>query len=131
LPVSIEKQTPEVLARDWGAEVIVARTDKYLGKVLHMRAGAKGGLQSHVEKDEAFYLVSGDAIVRSDDGTGRLIETRMGPLETYRIPPGAPHQVEALTDCMFFEVSTPHYDDRVRLEAQYGLPDTGGLPTTR
>jgi hypothetical protein len=40
------------------------------------------------------------------------------------------HQVRAITDCVFFEASTPHFDDRERLEARYGLPETGGLPTT-
>jgi len=36
-----------------------------------------------------------------------------------------------VTDCVFFEASTPHFNDRERMEAQYGLPDTGGLPSTR
>lgn len=132
MPVkTIEKQQLEILERDWGAEIIIARSDAYLGKVLVMLAGTKGGLQKHVEKDEAFFLFEGQAIVRSDDGAGNLIETPMHPRETYRVPPGAPHQVEAITDCMFFEVSTPHYNDRVRLEDVYGLPDEGGLPSTR
>jgi hypothetical protein len=41
------------------------------------------------------------------------------------------HQVEAVTNCIFFEASTPHLDDRVRVEEKYGLPADGGLPTTR
>lgn len=117
--------------REWGQETFVAQTKHYLGKVLKMNAGTKGGLQYHVEKEETFYLVSGEAIVRSDDGTGQLIEERMYPGQAYHIPPGAPHQVEAVSDCVFFEASTPHYNDRVRVEANYGLPEGGGLPTTR
>jgi mannose-6-phosphate isomerase len=127
----IERVTQQTLARDWGREVFVAETPQYLGKVLYMRRGTKGGLQYHVEKDETFFLWSGLAIVRSDDGTGQLIEEHMHPGEAYHIPPGAPHQVEAVTDCVFFEASTPHYDDRVRCEKDYGLPEGGGLPTTR
>lgn len=127
----IERYIPQTLQRNWGAEVFVAETPHYLGKILRMRAGTKGGLQLHTEKDETFHLVSGSALVRSDDGTGVLMAVEMAPGESYHIPPGAAHQVEAITDCVFFEASTAHYDDRVRLEAEYGLPESGGLPTTR
>ncbi len=120
----------EVEQRDWGTETFVAQSKHYLGKVLKMNAGTKGGLQLHREKEETFYLFDGVAIVRSDDGYGNLIEEEMSKGQAYHIPPGAPHQVEAVTDCLFFEASTPHYDDRVRLEEHYGLPSEGGLPTT-
>lgn len=131
MTVPVEAFEPELLLRDWGEEWIVAATDHYLGKVLRMDAGTKGGLQYHAEKDETFHLFSGEAIVRSDDGGGMLIETLMKVGESYHIPPGAVHQVEAITDCVFFEASTPHYHDRVRCEDVYGLPADGGLPSTR
>lgn len=128
---SIERFEPQVWPRDWGEEILVAATDDYLGKVLKMVAGTKGGLQYHVEKDETFYLLSGRAIVRFDDGTGTLVHVTMTPGESYHIPTGAPHQVEAIEDCVFIEASTPHFDDRVRVEYDYGLREGGGLPTTR
>lgn|SRR3990167_3592062 len=127
---SIGAFAPRVLTRDWGEEIIVAETPQYLGKVLRMRAGTKGGLQYHTEKDETFHLFSGRALVRYDSASA-LITTEMRPGQSFHIPPGAVHQVEAMTDCVFFETSTPHYDDRVRCEAHYGLPEGGGLPTTR
>lgn len=127
----IARYEPKTLYREWGEEIFIAETPHYLGKMLRMKAGTRGGLQYHVEKDETFFLLSGSAWVRSDDGTGRLVQEVMAHGEAYHIPPGAPHQVEAITDCVFFEASTPHYDDRVRCEAQYGLPEGGGLPTTR
>src|SRR5262245_45768620 len=115
MSIPIERYQPRSLQRDWGEEQFIAETDKYLGKILRMNAGTKGGLQKHVEKDEAFHLVSGRAIVRFDSGNG-LVERRMKAGETYHIPPGAVHQVESITDCIFYEVSTPHYDDRIRME---------------
>ncbi len=130
MPVSIEPYHPQTLIRDWGEEVFIAETPKYLGKILKMKAGTKGGLQKHVEKDETFYLVSGSAVVRFDEGEG-LVSTGMNPGMAFHIPPGAVHQVFAVTDCVFFEASTPHYDDRVRMESHYGLPEDGGLPTTK
>ena len=128
---SIERYEPKTLVRDWGEEIFVAETPHYLGKVLKMRASTKGGLQYHVEKDETQYLLSGRARVRFDNGAGVLVERDMSPGESYRIPPGAVHQFEAITDCVILETSTPHYDDRVRCEARYGLPESGGLPTTK
>jgi mannose-6-phosphate isomerase len=127
----IEPYYPKTLYREWGEEIFIAETPTYLGKCLRMKAGTMGGLQYHVDKDETFFLFSGRAIVRSDDGHGQLRVQMMLPGQSYHIPPGAPHQVEAIEDCIFFEASTPHYDDRVRCEASYGLPSGGGLPTTR
>lgn len=127
----VEGFAPRTLTRDWGEEIIIAATDTYLGKVLHMLPGTRGGLQKHVEKDETFYLFRGRALVRTDYGDGTLMVMPMSAGQSFHIPPGVVHQVEALTDCVFFEASTPHYDDRVRCEAQYGLPEDGGLPTTR
>lgn len=129
--ITVERQQPTTLIRDWGNERIVIATDKYLGKILEMKAGTKGGMQYHVAKDEAFHLVSGRAIVRSDDGEGRLQEVIMEPGQTFHVPPGAPHQVEAIEDSVFFEASTAHYDDRVRCDEQYGLTNDGGLQTSR
>lgn len=128
--ITIERYHPKILTRDWGEEMFVAETPHYLGKVLRMKAGTAGGLQYHVEKDESFFLFSGRALVRFDRGAGLEVRPMLSG-ESFHIPPGAVHQVEAVTDCVFFEASTPHYDDRVRCEAQYGLPESGGLPTTR
>ncbi len=127
---SIEKLKPRVSEREWGEEMFIVETPHYLGKFLLMKAGTKGGLQYHVEKDEAFYLLEGTAIVRTDDGLG-LVETTMHQCEGFHIPPGAIHQVEAVTNCVLVEWSTRHYDDRVHVEDRYGLPEAGGLPTTK
>lgn len=121
----------DVGARSWGREVLIAHTPQYLGKVLYMNAGHAGGLQFHREKVETFHLFSGKALVTTDFGDGILAELVMEPGESYHIPAGAVHKVTALEDCVFFEVSTPHFDDRVRCEDRYGLKVEGGLPTTR
>jgi len=126
---SIEKLQPVIHPREWGQEIFIVESPKYLGKLLRMKKGTKGGLQLHREKDEAFYLLEGSAVVRTDYGQG-LVEIAMHPGEGYRIPPGAIHQVEAVTDCTLIEWSTPHYDDRVHVENRYGLPEAGGLPST-
>lgn len=121
--MTIERFKPrEIPGKPWGQELLVAASSLYTGKVLTMKAGHRGGLQYHVTKDEAFYLVSGQVQVRHDDGHG-LIWTLMKPGESYRIPPGAVHQVEAIEDSVLFEVSTPVFDDRVNVGATYGVTD--------
>lgn len=117
--------------RAWGHELQITDSPQYLGKILYMTAGTRGGLQYHEQKDETFYLVSGSAWVETDPGrTGQLDRHYMQPGVAFHVPPGAVHRVEAITDCTFFEVSTPHFDDRVRVESHYGEQDDGGLPTT-
>lgn len=128
---AVEEYKPQVLDRDWGQEVFIAQTDRYLGKLLKMKAGTAGGLQFHVEKDETFYLFEGEAEIEYDDGTGTLHTVRMTPGMSFHAQPGAAHRTNALTDCIFIETSTPHYDDRVHCEDRYGRGNpTGGLPST-
>lgn len=116
--------------REWGIETLLIETDAYIGKRLDMFAGTAGGLQYHVDKLESFLLVSGDAMVDSDDGTGCLTSQTLTPGTMVHVPKGAPHRVRALTDCVFYEWSTPVFNDRVRVEHVYGEPAVGGLPST-
>lgn len=120
----------EIGKRDWGREILVAHMSQMIAKVLLMKAGTAGGLQKHVEKVEAFFLDEGQAWVDFDAGDGALRRLVMAPGMTVQVPAGAVHRVTAITDCKFFEVSTPHFNDRVRCEAEYGEPEVGGLPTT-
>ena len=110
----IEKFTPRALGpKDWGIELLVAHTPYYTGKVLSMRAGTSGPFQYHAQKDETFYLYSGVARITWKDAEGFVRESEMQPGESYHVPPGAAHKVSAVSDCVFFEASTPHFDDRV------------------
>src|SRR3990167_2365649 len=120
----------ELGRRDWGREILIAQTEHYIGKILLMNAGKAGGLQCHREKIETFFLDEGQAWVDYDAGDGRLTRLVMTPGMSVHVPAGAVHRVTAINACKFFEVSTAHFEDRVRLEAEYGEPDVGGLPTT-
>lgn len=117
-------------ARDWGKEILIANADAYVGKVLLMDKGKAGGLQAHRTKIETFFLWSGQAHVDYDEGDGKLSRLVMTAGMSVHVPAGAAHRVTAVEDCVFFECSTPVFNDRVRLEAEYGEPDCGGLPTT-
>ncbi len=122
----------DVGPRNWGREILVAHVPGlYTGKLLIMKKGAKGGLQKHHLKNESAYLYSGELLFRYDSGDGKIKEKKLVAGDSVHIPPGAVHQEEALTECVIFETSTPHFNDRIRMESVYGqeIPE-GGLPST-
>jgi len=45
--------------KPWGYELHWAKTDRYVGKVLHINAGHALSLQYHNKKDETIYVHSG------------------------------------------------------------------------
>ena len=109
--------------KPWGHETIWARTDAYVGKVLHIKAGESLSVQYHNIKDETVYLLSGRLLYRVWDGDTPVdVDLKVG--EAYRITAGTVHQMEAVTDCDILEVSTPHLDDVERLKDRYGREGT-------
>ena len=106
-------QVRDVASKPWGREILIAHTEYYTGKILYMNAGRGGPLQYHHYKDETFFLFSGEALVTYHTEAGERRTRPMNPGESIHVPPGAVHQVEALTDCVFFEASLPIFDDRV------------------
>lgn len=118
--------------REWGSETLVVDSPLgFTGKFLYMKAGSRGGLQFHRQKHEYAFLISGVLRVYADMGDGRIQWFNVTAGTCIEIPPGAVHQEEAITDCNIFEISSRVFNDRVRVEANYGLPEHGGLPTTQ
>lgn len=117
--------------RPWGTEDLLAIVSKQFSvKRISINKGNKGGLQYHRLKDEVAILISGEMLIRYDTGDGVLKERILGPGQTAHFPPGLVHQEEALTDCVIIEASSPHFNDRVRVEEEYGLGKSEGMPTT-
>ena len=124
-------QPESVGERPWGTEdLLVLIPGKLMLKRLFVKAGSKGGLQYHRLKDECGILLQGEMIIRFDNGKGDIKERRVTAGDAFHFPPGAVHQEEAVTDCVIIEGSTPHFNDRVRCESEYGLGTSEGLPTT-
>lgn len=112
-----------VVSKPWGHEVIWAHTDRYVGKLLHIKAGHALSVQYHERKDETIYLLRGEMVYRvQENGALRDVALRVG--EAFRNEPGMIHQMEAITDCDVLEASTPHLDDVVRLNDRYGREGT-------
>jgi mannose-6-phosphate isomerase len=124
---SLDPWAQEVTRVDkpWGYELIWARTDVYVGKVLFVRAGHSLSLQFHRVKDEAWYVQSGRAKLELGDvGDAVLKDEVVGPGAAFHYVPGTVHRVTALEDTTILEVSTPQLDDVVRLEDAYGREGT-------
>jgi mannose-6-phosphate isomerase len=111
--------------KPWGHELIWAHSDRYVGKVLHIKAGHALSVQYHNKKDETIHLLAGEMIYRVADGPeGPLRDVQLRAGESYRNTPGVVHQMEAVTDCDVLEASTPDLDDVVRLTDRYGRAGT-------
>lgn len=106
--------------KPWGHEEIWAETDRYVGKVLFIRAGARLSLQHHQRKDETVRVLSGVMDLHLEGDDGRMNVHRMAGGEAVRILPGRRHRMHAIEDTHVLEVSTPELDDVVRHEDDFG-----------
>jgi len=105
--------------KPWGYELHWAKTDRYVGKLIHVNAGHALSLQYHNVKDETIYLHSG-LLLFEIQVDGKLVEREMHPGERVHITPKTIHRMTAIQDSDIFEVSTPELQDVVRLEDRYG-----------
>lgn len=117
--IEVERNLPIRVEKPWGHETIFAWTEKYVGKILFIRAGHSLSFQYHRVKDETIYLAAGEMRFEVDDGAG-MTAIELHPGDFYRIRPEVRHRMNATEDCTVFEVSTPELDDVVRLQDLYG-----------
>jgi mannose-6-phosphate isomerase len=110
---------PYRVDKPWGYELVWARTDRYAGKILHVKAGQVLSLQYHHRKDETMHVLAGELILRTRRGD-ELVSRPFRAGESVHIPPTLVHQIEAVVDSDVLEASTPELDDLVRLQDRYG-----------
>lgn len=111
--------------KPWGHETIWAHTDRYVGKILHVKAGEKLSVQYHEHKDETVHLLRGEMKYWVQmPGDTELRDQRLVAGESFRITPHTIHAIEAVTDIDVLEASTPELDDVVRLKDRYGREGT-------
>jgi mannose-6-phosphate isomerase-like protein (cupin superfamily) len=116
---------PRRVDKPWGYELIWARADAYVGKILFVKAGESLSLQFHNEKDESWLVESGRAKLELGSvGETMLKEEVIAPGSAFRFRPGTVHRVTALEDTTILEVSTAQLDDVVRLDDRYGREGT-------
>ena len=111
--------------KPWGYELHWAKTDRYVGKILHINAGHALSLQYHNLKDETVYVNSGKLLYEiGPEGVAEagvtLSRRELSPGDSIHVSPRTVHRMTAIEDCDVLEVSTPELNDVVRLEDRYG-----------
>jgi len=121
----MERETMDNVTRvekPWGYELHWAKTDRYVGKVIHVNKGHALSLQYHNLKDETIFLWSGKILFEIEED-GQLVGREMAPGESVHVTPKTVHRMTAIEDSDIMEVSTPELHDVVRLEDRYGRSD--------
>jgi mannose-6-phosphate isomerase len=114
--------------KPWGHEEIFGVLEgRYVGKSLHIRAGASLSLQKHLVKDETLAVRSGEVVVEHGADAGHLESLTLVPGQQVHVRAGVVHRVTAVVDSDLLEVSTawPGWrTDIVRLGDDYGREGT-------
>jgi mannose-6-phosphate isomerase len=116
---------PRKVEKPWGYELVWAETDRYVGKLLFVKAGESLSLQFHRHKDESWLVQSGRAKLELGSAGDPMLEAEvLAPGAAFHFRPGTVHRVTAIEDTTILEVSTPELEDVVRLEDRYGREGT-------
>lgn len=111
------------IEKPWGYELHwVPEEAPYMGKIIHINAGARLSLQVHDEKQESWLITSGRGKVQWENEGGELVETELQPRVGYTTSVGQRHRLIGITDCDIVEVSTPEQGTTWRLEDDYARP---------
>lgn len=110
--------------KPWGYELHWTPADMpYMGKIIHINAGARLSLQSHDQKQESWMVIKGEAKVIWENDKGELTETAIEQGKGYSVALGQRHRLAGVTDCDIVEVSTPEKGTTWRLDDDYSRPD--------
>ena len=111
--------------KPWGHELwINGQHPHYALKEIYLQAGNKTSLQYHNFKQETNVLFHGrtklhfknNELIKNDNvGYNDLGQVELGPISSIDVVPGILHRLEAITDILLYETSTPHLDDVVRV----------------
>ncbi len=98
-------QEIKIVPKIWGKEIWMANTDLYCGKKLILNKGKRCSLHYHKNKDETFYIDSGEVLMEIGDD-----KKIMKQGESVLIKPEVKHRFSGLKDSMIIEISTHHED---------------------
>ena len=104
-------------ARSWGNEfLIVCQPSRFTVKILELFEGSQGGLQFHHFKFECGLVLEG--LLRIDtEANEKITSIELKPNSFFVFPNGLIHREKAIERTLILEISTPHFNDRVRLDS--------------
>jgi mannose-6-phosphate isomerase len=112
--------------KPWGYEKwINGEHNGYAFKNIYIKKGTCTSLQYHEMKRETNILFDGKALlhyknnedINNDDVQDKDVsQFELSPNNSVDVWPNILHRLEAVSDIMLFEVSTPHLDDVIRVQ---------------
>jgi mannose-6-phosphate isomerase-like protein (cupin superfamily) len=111
------------VAKPWGNERWLHETGAPFGfKVIQIKAGNRTSLQYHKRKVETYFILMGEGRLhyrRGPDAADEVMDFSSGAIG--HVDPGAIHRVEAITDVILIESTTPDDgSDNVRIHDDSG-----------
>lgn len=106
-----------IVEKGWGHEKIIHNADGYCGKILFFNKGKKCSYHKHNIKVETFYCV-GKVILRYgyDEDISKSNEIILSTGDSFHVPVGLFHQIEAIEQSEIFEFSTTDApEDSIRI----------------
>ena len=118
------------VVKPWGHELWINRQHPcYALKQIYIKKGTKTSLQYHHFKQETNVLFDGVGKLhyRLDDKED-FVNPKIGSVEiksfcSVDVHPPTIHRLEAVSNLLLYEVSTPHLDDVIRIEDDAKRPD--------
>jgi len=107
------------IMKPWGYELLIEKNKNYMFKKLFMKQGHRCSLQFHKKKIETIFIVSGDLKIFYGKNIKKLKYKTFKPNETITLNPKIIHRMQAVSDCVYLESSTPEITDVVRLSDDY------------
>lgn len=121
------------VVKPWGHELwINGQHPCYALKEIFIKAGTKTSLQYHNFKQETNVLFQGTAklhyksnaqIANDQVKDSDITTTNIEPESSVDVVPKTLHRLEAVTNILLYETSTPHLDDVVRVMDDSKRPD--------
>ena len=109
----------KIIKKPWGSEEIISSNKIYAVKKLFMKRGHRCSLQFHKFKHETIFLIKGSLTVYYGKHKDKLKSLVLKKNQSIVLEPKIIHRMEALSDSIYLEASSPHLQDVVRLEDDY------------
>lgn len=107
-----------IVEKGWGSELIWATNDKYCGKLMNFKQGAKFSMHFHAVKEESWLVQSGlFKVIWIDTKDASRHEKTLNIGDKWHNAPLVPHQLVCLQAGVILEVSTADsVEDNYRVE---------------
>jgi mannose-6-phosphate isomerase-like protein (cupin superfamily) len=106
------KSDYKLVEKAWGYERWLANDEVYCGKELFIAKGRSCSWHLHFKKRETFYIIEGELLVLYgwDDNRDKAESVILEAGDVFNVPIGLRHQMRAIRDTKFIEISTQHFD---------------------